>query len=196
MSFTRLGALVAALSVACMPLAARAGDTDAPVPGMTGPQIDAQAQLDALKDIPPNSWAYQSIVELVNDGIVVGYPDGTFKGERPLTRHEAAIIVERAVQYLTKQLANPQTAPSVSPADVATLRNLLDEFHQGDADGYAIGYAGVHYWFSRFGRIGLVYQGSDVLNGTDIPVASTTWAGVYLTHDISHGPFLQTSLQF
>jgi hypothetical protein len=100
---------------------------------MTGPQIDAQAQLDALKDIPPNSWAYQSIVELVNDGIVVGYPDGTFKGNRPLTRYEAAVIVERAVQYLTKQLANPQTAPTVSPSDIAALRNLVAEF-RGDID--------------------------------------------------------------
>jgi hypothetical protein len=132
MSLRRLGALFVALSIASFPLSAQA-DTDAPTPGMTGPEIDAQAQLNALKDIPPNSWAYQAIVDLVNDGIVVGYPDGTFKGNRPLTRYEAAVLTERAVQFLTKELANPQTAGSVSQADIETLRKLLDEFH-GDID--------------------------------------------------------------
>ena len=133
MSFRRLGALFFALTIAGFPLGARAADSPAPVPGMSGEQIDAQAQIDALKDLDPTSWAYQSIINLVNDGIIVGYPDGTFKGNRPLTRYEAAVMVERAVQYLTKQLANPQTAASVSPADITALRNLLDEF-RGDID--------------------------------------------------------------
>jgi hypothetical protein len=134
MLFRRLGALVAAFSIACIPVIARADDSaTAPTPGMTGEVIDAQAQADALKDIPPNSWAYQAIVDLVNDGIIVGYPDGTFKGNRPLTRYEAAVLTERAVQYLTKKLANPVTAPQVTQKDIDTLRALLDEF-RGDID--------------------------------------------------------------
>jgi hypothetical protein len=133
MSFRRLGAFFVALAIAGFPLIAQSADTPPPVPGMVGEQIDAQAQIDALKDLPPNSWAYQSIIDLVNDGIIVGYPDGTFKGSRPLTRYEAAVVVERAVQYLTKKLANPQTAPEVSSKDIDTLRALLDEFH-GDID--------------------------------------------------------------
>ncbi len=98
---------------------------------MTGDVIDAQAQIDALKDLPTGGWAYQSIIDLVNDGIIVGYPDGTFKGGRPLTRYEAAVMVERAVQYLTKKLANPQTASDISQKDIDALRALLDEF-RGD----------------------------------------------------------------
>lgn len=133
MSFQRLGALLAALAIAGFPLAARSADAPPPAPGMTSDLIDAQAQIDALKDIPSNSWAYQSIVSLVNDGIIVGYPDGTFKGNRPLTRYEAAVMVERAVSYLTKQLANPQTAPQVTQKDLDALRALLAEFH-GDID--------------------------------------------------------------
>jgi S-layer homology domain len=131
MSFRRLGALFAALTIAGFPLAAQSADAPPPVPGMTGDVIDAQAQIDALKDIPSNSWAYQSIMDLVNDGIIVGYPDGTFKGNRPLTRYEAAVMVERAVAYLTKKLANPQTASDVSPKDIDALRALLDAF-RGD----------------------------------------------------------------
>ena len=133
MLFRRLGALVAAFSIVAFPLAANAADP-APTPGMVnGPQIDAQAQIDALKDIPTNSWAYQAIIDLVNDGIIVGYPDGTFKGNRPLTRYEAAVMVERAVQFLTKKLANPQTASAVTQKDLDALRSLLDEF-KGDID--------------------------------------------------------------
>ena len=130
MLFQRLGALVAALTIAGLPLAVQAADA-APVPGMTGDVIDAQAQIDALKDLPKSSWAYQAIVDLVNDGIIVGYPDGTFKGDRPLTRYEAAVMTERAVQYLTKKLANPQTASDISQKDIGAIRDLLDAF-RGD----------------------------------------------------------------
>lgn len=137
MSFRHLGALIAALAIAGLPPAASSADAPPPVPGMTGERIDAQAQIDALKDLDPNSWAYQSIVELVNDGIIVGYPGGTFKGNRPLTRYEAAVMVERAVAYLTKKLANPQTAPQVTTGDIGALRALLDEF-RGDIDALKI----------------------------------------------------------
>lgn len=131
MPFRRLGVLFVALTIAGLPLAARSADAPPPVPGMTGDVIDAQAQIDALKDLPSNSWAYQSIIDLVNDGIIVGYPDGKFKGSRPLTRYEAAVMVERAVQYVTKKLANPATAPEVTSKDIDAVRALLDEF-RGD----------------------------------------------------------------
>ena len=137
MSLRGLAALCIALSIAGLPLVARSADAPVPTPGMTGEQIDAQAQIDALKDLPSNSWAYQSITDLVNDGIIVGYPNGTFKGNRPLTRYEAAVMVERAVQYLTKQLANPQTAAQVTQKDIDALRALLDEF-RGDIDALKI----------------------------------------------------------
>ena len=131
MPFRRLRALFVALSITGFPLVAQSADTLPPVPGMTGEIIDAQAQIDALKDIPSNSWAYQSILDLVNDGVITGYPDGTFKGNRPLTRYESAVMVERAVAYVTKKLANPQTAPEVTGKDINALRALLDEF-RGD----------------------------------------------------------------
>src|SRR5665213_1349427 len=118
MSLQRLGAFFVALSIVGFPLGAQAADTQTPVPGMVGEQIDAQAQIEALKDLDPNSWPYQSITDLVNDGIIVGYPDGTFKGNRPLTRYEAAVMVERAVQFLSKKLANPQVASSVSQKEI------------------------------------------------------------------------------
>lgn len=120
-----------------LPLAAQAADAPPPVPGMTGDTIDAQAQIEALQDLPPKSWAYQSILDLIDDGIIVGYPDGTFKGNRPLTRYEAAVMTERAVEYVTKKLAVPATAPQVTPKDIDAVRALLDEF-RGDIEALKI----------------------------------------------------------
>ena len=71
MSFRRLGALFVALAITGFPLVAQSADAPPPTPGMTGDTIDAQAQIDALKDLPTDGWAYQSILDLVNDGIIV-----------------------------------------------------------------------------------------------------------------------------
>ena len=43
----------------------------------------------------PNDWAYQAVSDLSDQGVVEGYPDGTFKGERNVTRYEIAQIVAR-----------------------------------------------------------------------------------------------------
>lgn len=46
-------------------------------------------------DVTPDDWAYQAISDLSDQGVVEGYPDGTFKGERNITRYEAAQIIAR-----------------------------------------------------------------------------------------------------
>ncbi|MGC8903864.1 S-layer homology domain-containing protein [Thermus sp.] len=56
----------------------------------------AQAQ---TRDIPPGHWAEGAVQALIERGILVGYPDGTFKGERPLSRYQMAVTLYRA--YLT-----------------------------------------------------------------------------------------------
>ena len=48
-----------------------------------------------FSDVTPNDWAYQAVSDLSAQGIVEGYPDGTFKGERNVTRYEIAQIVAR-----------------------------------------------------------------------------------------------------
>lgn len=49
-------------------------------------------------DIPRNHWAYQYISQLAGNGILVGYPDGTFKGDVKMTRYEFATMLYRALQ--------------------------------------------------------------------------------------------------
>ena len=49
-------------------------------------------------DVPQNHWAYQYISQLAGNGILVGYPDGTFKGDVKMTRYEFATMLYRALQ--------------------------------------------------------------------------------------------------
>ena len=48
-----------------------------------------------FSDVTPSDWAYQAVVGLSEQGVVEGYPDGTFKGERNITRYEMAQIIAR-----------------------------------------------------------------------------------------------------
>ena len=49
-------------------------------------------------DVPSNHWAYQAVQGLADKGLVEGYPDGTFGGDKMMTRYEFASIIYRAVQ--------------------------------------------------------------------------------------------------
>jgi len=62
-----------------------------------GKKLDP-AKLKLFPDIPENHWAYEAIKQLAGNGIVEGYPDGSFKGDRLMTRYEFAMIVYRAMQ--------------------------------------------------------------------------------------------------
>src|SRR6056297_3274393 len=58
-----------------------------------------------FSDVPSNHWAYDAVNELVAAGIVEGYPDGTYKGQRNLSRYEVAMIVSRALDNIEKESA-------------------------------------------------------------------------------------------
>ncbi len=49
-------------------------------------------------DVPANHWAYEYVKDLADKGLVEGYPDGEFKGDRAMTRYEYAAIIYRALQ--------------------------------------------------------------------------------------------------
>ena len=48
-----------------------------------------------FSDVTPDDWAFQAVSDLSDQGVVEGYPDGTFKGERNMTRYELAQIIAR-----------------------------------------------------------------------------------------------------
>lgn len=49
-------------------------------------------------DVPEGHWAYEYVKSLADKGLLEGYPDGTFKGNQPMTRYEIAAMVYRALQ--------------------------------------------------------------------------------------------------
>ena len=70
--------------------------------GALGQVVQGQA-LDPMKiklfpDVPENHWAYEYIATLAGNGILEGYPDGNFGGDRMMTRYEFAMIVYREMQ--------------------------------------------------------------------------------------------------
>ena len=70
--------------------------------GALGQVVQGQA-LDPMKiklfpDVPENHWAYEYIATLAGNGILEGYPDGNFGGDRMMTRYEFGAIVYRAMQ--------------------------------------------------------------------------------------------------
>ena len=65
--------------------------------GVAGTKMKAD-HTTLFPDIPTNHWAYEAVSDLSRRGLVEGYPDGTFGGDRMLTRYEFAQIIYRAIQ--------------------------------------------------------------------------------------------------
>ena len=61
-----------------------------------GRKIDT-SKLQLFPDVPQNHWAYEYVATLAGNGVIEGYPDGTFDGDRPMTRYEFAAMLYRAM---------------------------------------------------------------------------------------------------
>ena len=61
-----------------------------------GKKVDT-SKLQLFPDVPQNHWAYEYVAQLAGNGMIEGYPDGNFAGDRPMTRYEFAAILYRAM---------------------------------------------------------------------------------------------------
>ena len=57
-----------------------------------------------FSDVPSDHWAYDAVNNLKQKGIVVGYPDGTFGGDKLFTRYEMAMVVARMYDQFCESL--------------------------------------------------------------------------------------------
>lgn len=79
-----------------------------------------------LRDVQPGDWAYEAVRSLVERyGVITGYPDGTFRGNRSLTRYEFAAALARILDQI--QALQQQRENYVIQEDVA----ILDQLRQG-----------------------------------------------------------------
>lgn len=81
-----------------------------------------------LSDVQPTDWAYEALRSLVERyGCIAGYPDGTFRGNRAMTRYEFAAGLNACLQQV-ERLISANTGGLVTKQDLATLQRLVEEF--------------------------------------------------------------------
>lgn len=99
--------------------------------GREGRGNKRQAQVTSvsqLSDVQPTDWAFQALQSLVERyGCIAGYPDGTFKGNRALTRFEFAAGVNACLERIN-ELIDASTRDLVTREDLAKLQRLMEEF--------------------------------------------------------------------
>lgn len=94
-------------------------------------------------DVPTDHWAYAAVDKLQKQGIVIGYPDGTYGGKKAMTRYEFAIAISRLLDKIPQPIATDQFATKADldryalksdlaglakQADLDALRRLVNEF--------------------------------------------------------------------
>ena len=82
--------------------------------GITGTALAS----DSFSDVPKDHWSYSAIDQLAKDGIITGYGDGTFAGDRLMSRYEMASVVAKAMDHLK----------NANPADQALVEKLEREY--------------------------------------------------------------------
>ncbi|HEY9069981.1 MAG TPA: S-layer homology domain-containing protein [Candidatus Ozemobacteraceae bacterium] len=100
-------ALIGALLLLCL------------VPAMAG------AQGTAFQDLPRDHWAYKDVDFLIKSGYMDGYPDGTFKGRKVITRYDMALVLARILRQIEGKKASENEA---TETERAALSRLTKEF--------------------------------------------------------------------
>ncbi|AUT02396.1 hypothetical protein CLI64_19470 [Nostoc sp. CENA543] len=100
------------------------------------PEVDQYTQLDAtpitpvneLSDVQPTDWAFQALQSLVERyGCLAGYPNGTFQGNRAMTRFEFAAAFNACLDKINQSL-NAETANAATQEDLMRVQRLQEQF--------------------------------------------------------------------
>ena len=75
-----------------------------------------------FSDVPAGHWAKEAVEALASQGIILGFPDGTFRGNENLTRYQAAMIIYRLLQKI-----QPGQVSSMDKETLTALRNAVQE---------------------------------------------------------------------
>lgn len=96
---------------------------------------DAMSQVNSvfqLRDVSPGDWAFEALRNLVERyGCIAGYPDGTFRGDRPISRYEFAAGLNACMQAIERVLVSGEgtSRGTATPTpDRAALERLAQEF--------------------------------------------------------------------
>jgi BMFP domain-containing protein YqiC len=150
--------------------------------GSLGQGIPGAAQ---FSDVSPNDWAYQALDDLVRRyDCLKGYPNGTYRGNRALSRYEFAAGLNACLQQIERLIA-ASTADFVTRSDLEALQRLIQEFEaelatlgtRVDALEGRVAFLEDHQFSTTTKLVGEVIFGlttdfSDAANGSSLSSAS------------------------
>lgn len=110
------------LTTALLTLAS-AAQAQTPAPPQT--PAPAPAQNATLTDVPQGHWAQAAVNLLIQKGVLLGYPDGTFRGGQPVTRYELAVMLSRVLSQ--NLLQTPSAQQALTPADLEVIVRGIKE---------------------------------------------------------------------
>ncbi|MGQ4646147.1 iron uptake porin [Lyngbya aestuarii] len=94
---------------------------------INGDPLGQVTNINQLRDVSPGDWAYEALRSLVERyNCIVGYPDGTYRGQSPTTRYEFAAGLNSCLDQIVRIIE--QQGGGVSREDLETLQRLVQEF--------------------------------------------------------------------
>lgn len=94
--------------------------------GSSNNSLDRITNVSELKDVAPTDWAFEALRNLLERyGCLAGYPDRTFRGDRPLSRYEFAAGLNACLEQIERSIAQNGT---ISQEDLETLNKLTQQF--------------------------------------------------------------------
>jgi Carbohydrate-selective porin, OprB family/S-layer homology domain len=93
--------------------------------------LDQVTSVSQLRDVSPGDWAFEALRNLVERyGCISGYPDRTFRGDKPLTRYEFAAGLNSCMQQIERLIGSGggDRGTGVNEADLSTVQKLTSEF--------------------------------------------------------------------
>lgn len=97
------------------------------VPADTEPMAQITS-VSELSDVQPTDWAFQALQSLVERyGCISGYPDGTYRGNRALTRYEFAAGLNACIERINEQIGS-SLGQAIAREDLDALQQLQTEF--------------------------------------------------------------------
>ncbi len=130
------------------------------------------AVVNPFSDVPAKHWSYDAVTKLAHDGILDGYGDGTFRGDKTISRYEMAIIVAKAMskvdqadagnKALIEKLSNEYASElDKLGARMTTVENKVDnvkwsgfvrgKYDSDTSDGHNISGGNKHYFLALEG---------------------------------------------
>ncbi len=97
--------------------------------GSAAPDAGQVTNVSQFRDVQPSDWAYEALSRVVQTyGCLQGYPDGTYRGNRALSRYEFAAGLNACLRQIEALIARTPGGGGVSPADLQALQRLTEEF--------------------------------------------------------------------